>query len=149
MKALNLVMFSVALIASSAYADNYVCETFDRTLGVQVIHTIVAGDVHQTGNQFELFNPKAPVNYQLLAVFTPVDEILVSDGAEYLVRPTASLMNPEAAQVYLGATPLTDLASIELHIDSSNPTSLLDPAILTLQRLDGSEVQARMACARK
>lgn len=153
MKTLYLVLalglFSTALGAPSAYADNYLCKTHDSALMVAVTHTIVPMADIRLESALEIINPTADANNQVLASFSPVDEILVTGGAEYLVRPTTSLSNPQAANVYLGDTPLNELASIELHIDASNTQQLLDPAILTLQRLNGSEVQTRMVCARK
>jgi hypothetical protein len=150
--AVVLGFLTTAFAAPQAFADNYLCKTLDGGLGILVTHTVVPqtnGAGPQLMSTMALINPQAAENSQVVATFSPVDEILANTGADYLVRPTSSLSNPEAGKIYLGDTPINQLASIELHIASSNSSQLLDQGVLTLQRLNGSEVQAELVCARR
>ncbi len=141
----NFVVVLMGLVASSAYADGFVCQTPQGDLNVKVYNHVRPEDGTRNASVMVLSDPRVEAGRKTIARFTDINETLMSKGARYQADVDLRFSDSSRKGELIGGTKLGALKSIELEVDFTYSAPVARdtvlPGNLTLVKRNGEVIE--------
>jgi hypothetical protein len=147
----TLLTIAIAMAATSAHAEGFVCETMDGVLKAQVYHQVQPTKGTKNPAIMILSDNTVQHGRKTIATFE-AGQTLDGSAAQYLANVDLRFKNSDRKGEYLLGTRLGELSQVAIDVDFTYSKPVQDgdevSGVITAVKRNGDTIEADVVCTR-